>query len=80
MGEESVPPIPDNEISAICQGETNIRDYSKLSIFKTLFSENGIRDELKGQFWRKMAGVVDGPNDEQAFAALASKPNPQLCE
>ena len=80
MGEESVLSIPDNEITSICQGETNIGDYSKLRIFKTLFSENGIPVDLKGQFWKKLAGVVEGPKDEWAFTAMASKPNPQLCE
>ena len=36
--EESVP-IPEATLAAICRDEVSLQDFSKMRIFKTLFSE-----------------------------------------
>ena len=51
--EDSVP-IPESVVAAICHGEQSLDNFSKMRVFNTLFSENGISTDLKGQFWKKL--------------------------
>ena len=56
--DDSVP-IPLTTLQAICREEISLSEFSKLRIFNTLFSRDGIPKELKGQFWRRLAGIQE---------------------
>ena len=44
--EDSVP-IPEESLAAICRGEVSLQEFSKMRIFNTLFSAQGIPVGLK---------------------------------
>ena len=54
--DESVP-IPETTLAEICRDEVSLGDFSKMRIFKTLFSEEGIPLGLKGQFMKKLVNI-----------------------
>lgn len=64
--EESVP-IPEPTLAAICRDEVSLSDFSKMRIFKTLFSEKGVPDGHKGQFWRRLVNMTTSSKEESAM-------------
>ena len=80
--DESVP-IPDSTLAEICRDEVSLEDFSKMRIFKTLFSEKGVPFGLKGQFMKKLINICkcteeESAMQEQMFLDMANKPNAEL--
>lgn len=50
-------PISVAALDAICRGEASLDDYSKMRIFLTLFSEDGIADEQREPIWKSLAKI-----------------------
>ena len=50
-------PISVATLDAICRGEASLDDYSKMRIFLTLFSEDGIADEQREPIWKSLAKI-----------------------
>ena len=76
-------PIPEATLAEICRDEVNLGDFSKMRIFKTLFSEEGIPLGLKGQFMKKLVNICkcseeESAMQEQMFFDMANKPNAEL--
>ena len=70
-------PISVAALDAICRGEASLDDYSKMRIFLTLFSEEGIPDEQREPIWKSLAKIQVGEWD-QVFHEMAEKPNEEL--
>jgi len=76
-------PIPYETLAAICRGEVSLQEFSKMRVFKTLFSEEGVSRDLKSQFWCQLINLQIKSEEEREmnelmFNDMANKRNQVL--